>query len=133
MVRHRSWLLAVLVAAMLARSSVAGPPDPMALAIRINGHLEARWRADKIHPAPLAADAEFLRRAFLDLTGRIPSSADVHEFLADESAEKRGKLLERLLDDARFSVQFANVWRADLLPELASDRGAVIFKAGFEA
>ncbi len=35
--------------------------------------------------APLASDEEFLRRIHLDLTGRIPSSADVRAFLADSS------------------------------------------------
>ena len=41
-------------------------------------------RRDGIPNAPLANDQEFLRRVTLDLTGRIPSPADVREFLADK-------------------------------------------------
>lgn len=47
--------------------------------------------------APLAADAEFLRRLYLDLTGIIPTAAEAREFLADSDAEKRTKLIDRLL------------------------------------
>jgi hypothetical protein len=85
-----------------------------------------------VRPAPRADDAEFLRRAYLDLAGRIPRPADVHEFLADRAADKRAKLIDQLLEEPRFAVHFANVWRAELLPEAASDRQAALFKAGFE-
>jgi hypothetical protein len=102
------------------------------LAGRIDKRLEAHWKANKVRPAPVADDAEFLRRASLDITGRIPRPADVHAFLVDRSVEKRRQLIDRLLDEPRFAVHFANVWRAELLPELASNREAAIFQAGFE-
>src|SRR5262245_22427788 len=135
MVRDRFLLLlpAFAAALFLPRPVVAGPPDPLALANRIDERLETRWKADKVQPAPLADDAEFLRRAFLDITGRIPRPADVHEFLADTSADKRRKLIDQLLDDPRFAVHFANVWRSESLPEVASNRAAGVFQAGFEA
>jgi hypothetical protein len=135
MVRDRFiFLMPALAAALYLTGPVAaGSPDPSELASRIDKRLETRWKADKVHPAPLADDAEFLRRAFLDITGRIPRPADVHEFLADKSSDKRRKLIDGLLDDPRFAVHFANVWRAELLPEIASNRGAEVFQAGFEA
>lgn len=46
---------------------------------------------------PPASDAEFLRRAALDLTGMPPSAADARAFLADQSPDKREKLIDRLL------------------------------------
>jgi hypothetical protein len=134
----RSGRLRLLVAALVALvpspgRAAEGPPDPAELAARIDRRLEARWQADRVRSAPLAEDSEFLRRAFLDLTGRIPRPADVHEFLADPSADKRARLVDRLLDDPRYAVHFANVWRAALAPEITSRPEAAVFQAGFEA
>src|SRR5689334_20459020 len=50
-----------------------------------------------ITPAPLASDAEFLRRVSLDLTGRLPTPEAVTRFLADPSQDKREKLIDSLL------------------------------------
>src|SRR5262245_30209064 len=99
MVQDRFHLLMPALAAALCWTApvAAAPPDPSELAGRIDKRLEARWKQDKVQPAPLADDAEFLRRAYLDITGRIPRPADVHEFLADRSADKRRKLIDRLL------------------------------------
>jgi hypothetical protein len=134
MVPHRLGLLAAALGAMsLVEPADAGAPDPSRLAARIDRRLETRWQANQIHPAPCADDAEFLRRACLDIAGRIPRPADVHAFLADPSADKRRQLIDRLLDNPRFAVHFANLWRADLLPETASSREAALFQAGFES
>src|SRR5262249_13530760 len=105
--------------------------DPADLAARIDRRLAVRFEAEGVTPAPRADDAEFLRRAYLDVTGRIPRSADVHEFLADTSIDRRAKLIDQLLQQPRFAVHFANVWRADLLPETTSPQGGP-FKVGFE-
>jgi hypothetical protein len=122
----------VLTVLVFVSRAITDPADPAELAARIDQRLEARWQADRVQPAPRANDAEFLRRAYLDVTGRIPRAADVHEFLADTSAHKRRQLIERLLAEPRFAVHFANVWRAELLPETASSREAAVFQAGFE-
>jgi hypothetical protein len=120
---------------VIAACSIAVPgraADPADLAGRIDARLSARWSADRVQPAPPADDAEFLRRVYLDLAGRIPRPADVYEFLADKSVDKRSKLIDRLLDEPRFAVHFANVWRAELLSEAAANREAALFQAGFE-
>jgi hypothetical protein len=48
--------------------------------------------------APIASDAEFLRRVYLDLAGTIPTAAEARAFLADRGATKRAQLIDRLLD-----------------------------------
>jgi hypothetical protein len=111
----------------------AADPDPQELADRIDRHLAARWQAVGARPAPPADDAEFLRRAYLDLTGRIPTPRDVHDFLADRSPDKRRRLIDELLDSPRHARHFAAVWRALLLPEASASREARFFQAGFEA
>src|SRR5262249_51390179 len=133
MVRERLSLLgAALTALVLAGRAAAGGPDPSALAARIDKHLDAHWKAEKGQPAPPPGHAGFLAPAYPDITGRIPRPADVHAFLADKSADKRRKLIDRLLEDPRFAVHFANVWRAEWLPETASNPAAAAFQVGFE-
>jgi hypothetical protein len=110
----------------------AAPPDPQALADRIDARLNERLKAAKVTPAPAASDAEFHRRAHLDLCGRIPSAKEVHDFLADPSADKRVKLIDDLLDTPRHASHFAAVWRAALAPETAAVPEARLFQAGFE-
>ena len=133
MLRNRLCLLASALMTMVCLGqAIADAPDPMVLAIGIDKQLETRWKAEKVQPAPIADDAEFMRRAYLDITGRIPRPAEIHTFLTDNSANKRRRLIDRLLDDPRFAIHFANLWRAVLLPEAASNREAAIFQAGFE-
>jgi hypothetical protein len=53
--------------------------------------------------APVASDAEFLRRATLDLNGTIPRAADTRAFLADSSSDKRAKLVDKLIAGPAFA------------------------------
>jgi hypothetical protein len=103
--------------------------DARALAGRIDRHLEKAWAANKIVPAAPADDAEFLRRVYLHLAGRIPSVAEARRFLADTDPDKRIKEVERLLDGQRYPAHMASVWRALMLPE-ASAGGDLRFPGG---
>ena len=60
-------------------------------------------------PAPLCTDAEFLRRAYLDLTGKIPTAEEATVFLEDTRPEKRGKLIDMLLEQPHFDRNFMRV------------------------
>ncbi len=61
-----------------------------------------RMAAAGIQSAPLASDAEFLRRVTLDLTGRIPSAADVQAFMADANPSKRDQKIDALIGTPEF-------------------------------
>ena len=78
--------------------------------------LAAEWKAAGVAPAPTAADGEFLRRAYLDLTGVIPRVSEVREFLADERPDKREQLVDRLLASPRYATHMATTWRNRILP-----------------
>ncbi len=123
-------LLAVVGILLLAASASA---DPQKLADRIDAHLDARFAAEKVTPAPPADDAEFLRRAYLDMTGRIPTPRAVHDFLADTDPHKRARLIDELLETPRHASHFAAVWRAALVPEVAAVPESRVFRPGFEA
>jgi len=127
---NRFWINLIVLVTLATPLTAA---EPRALAQRIDHHLAQHWKADKVQPAPLADDAEFLRRVYLDLTGRIPLPRDVHDFLADKDPDKRRQLVDDLLDSPRHSTHFANVWRALLIPEVAASAEARVFQIGFEA
>jgi hypothetical protein len=73
-----------------------------------------KWRTVGIAPSPTASDPEFLRRACLDVTGALPTPQEVREFLADTSADKRDRLVDRLLAHDRYAIFWASKW-GDLL------------------
>lgn len=123
----------LLVLLAIGNPLAAAPSDPRALAARIDHHLAARWKTDNIQPAPIADDAEFLRRVYLDLTGWIPLPSDVYEFLADKDPQKRRKVVDQLLDSPRHATHFSNVWRTLMIPEAAANAEARVFQIGFEA
>lgn len=106
----------------LCCAAEAGKPSPTRdmsaaeLAARIDEVLAAGWQAAGVAPAPPADDAEFLRRASLDLIGKIPAVSEVRSFLADRSPDKRSRLVESLLARGGYANHFANLWRELLLP-----------------
>ncbi|HEX5104086.1 MAG TPA: DUF1549 and DUF1553 domain-containing protein, partial [Pirellulaceae bacterium] len=55
-------------------------------------------------PSDLASDSEFLRRVYLDVTGTLPTSAEVEAFLADTSANKRAATIDRLLETPAYAA-----------------------------
>lgn len=57
---------------------------------------------DGIRPAPLSDDQEFLRRAYLDLTGRIPSVEQVRSFVSDTNPAKRDAVIDSLVGTEEF-------------------------------
>lgn len=65
-------------------------------------------------PAPLCTDDEFLRRAFLDTAGILPTPEEGQAFLADTSPDKREKLIEKLLVRPEFVDYWTYKW-SDLL------------------
>lgn len=90
----------------------AGPLPPPAT--RIDQLVSARWQELGIRPAGLSSDAAFLRRAFIDVTGTLPSAAEASAFLADSAPGKRAVLIDSLLAREEFADYWALKW-SDLL------------------
>ena len=67
----------------------------------------AQMSADGVPPAPSTTDSEFLRRIYLDLTGRIPSPADARQFIDSTSPTKRADLVESLLSSPAYADQLS--------------------------
>jgi hypothetical protein len=113
----------------------AAKPSTMAvqdLADWIDARFGEEYARAGAKPADAVDDATFLRRISLDLQGRIPSVAQVRDFVADKSEYKRSDYVEKLLSDGRTSERFAQrsaehlgrVWRRMMIP--ASAPGAAM-------
>src|SRR5205807_5389556 len=72
------------------------------------------WRDLALVPSELGGDEQFIRRVSLDITGTLPTPAEVMAFAADRDAQKRAKLVDALLEKPEYSYFFANKW-ADIL------------------
>ncbi len=70
----------------------------------------AKLESLRIPPSPDANDAAFLRRAYLDATGTLPSAASARAFLADQSASKRQALIDRLLQSPEYVDYWTYKW-----------------------
>ncbi len=134
------WILSAFVAGLIGSvclgndAASLGPPDEVArVAAEIDRLIAAAWEANGVTPAPVADDAEFIRRAHLDICGRIPPASAVRDFLDDESADKRRRLVDRLLGTATYIVHSTNLWRAAMIPEADADQQIRFFLPGFEA
>jgi hypothetical protein len=92
------------------------PLAPEELSRRVDEELVAVWQANAIRPVGPATDAEFMRRVYLDLTGRIPSVSEVQEFLEEPAADRREALVDQLLGHHDHATHLAAVWREILLP-----------------
>ena len=73
-----------------------------------------KWRELGLVPAELSTDAAFIRRATLDITGRLPTPDQVTAFVADANPNKREVLVDKLVDSPAYADFFAGKW-ADIL------------------
>jgi hypothetical protein len=116
----------------VVEAASAAPPvrDARALSARIDELIEARLAKDGVKPAPMADDAEFFRRLSLDVNGRIPSVAQLTDFLDDTRSDKRRLWTDELLDgrdNAPLYVNhFTNLWRRRLLAHTPAQPALVI-------
>jgi hypothetical protein len=89
-------------------------PDVMEGARRIDELVRARLKVKGISPAALCSDPVFLRRAYLDVIGRIPTAEEAKEFLEDKDPNRRATLIDRLLAHRDFAEFWTMKW-CDLL------------------
>ena len=97
---------------LVAARQVAGlmdSPNPPKPANRIDEFVFAKLSALGIRPA-LCSDAVFVRRAYLDLTGKLPSADEAKEFIQSSDANKRVALIDSLLDHPAHIDYWAMKW-----------------------
>ena len=83
-------------------------PAERAIAAVVDHYIDACLSSAKVQPAPAADDANLVRRLTLDLVGRVPTPLEVQEFVASRAADKREKLVDRLIASEAFADHQVN-------------------------
>jgi len=113
---HRLSAQAEAVAPSSTRRRVTNPPkgDPFIAKNFIDSEIFGKMVRDGIVWTSRSSDTEFLRRVTIDLTGEIPDAATVRAFVADQTADKRDRAIDRLLASDAFTDRWT-MWFGDLV------------------
>ena len=91
-------------------STAAETPIPE----QIDAAIAAKMKAEEVTAAPQADDRTLIRRTTLDLVGRTPTTQEVEAFVQSTDADKRAKLVDRLLASPAFARYQAYLFEAAL-------------------
>jgi len=93
---------------MLPVSDKVGDKYPkIATRTKVDELVLTKLRKVGIVPSDVAGDTEFLRRVSLDATGTLPTPTEIREFVADQSADKRAKKIDELLNRPAYAAWWA--------------------------
>ena len=109
--RAKAALYRLLASQRLAQ--IMESPQPPQPANRIDEIVFAKLKALGIQPA-LCSDGVFVRRAYLDITGKLPTADEARAFIQDSNPQKRVVLIDRLLDQPAHFDYWAMRW-SDIL------------------
>jgi hypothetical protein len=93
----------------------------------VDTHVFAKLKQMSISPSGLSEDYEFVRRAYLDCIGRMPTTAEAKAFLADKDPKKRERLIDTLVD----TPEFADFWALKWADVLRSSRKTIQVKGSY--
>lgn len=101
----------LLIGGLVAVGQAANYPEPDIAQVKmVNAAFTQQWKDYGLTPAAVEDDGKWCRRVFLDLIGRIPTYEELNRFVRDRDAKKREKLVDMLLEDSRYTEEFANHW-----------------------
>jgi hypothetical protein len=86
-----------------------------AVAAAVDSAIEANLRAMNITPEELCDDHTFIRRVTLDLTGQIPSVAEIGAFLAHPAGDRRASKIAELIKEPEYADHWASFWTTVLV------------------
>jgi hypothetical protein len=105
---------------------IAANPSARETADQIDDLLAEEVFSEAAKLAPRVGDAMFLRRAWLDIVGDIPTPEHVTAFLLDPAPDKRERVVRELLDDPQYGQNWARYWRDVILVRRLEDRAAIV-------
>jgi len=93
----------------------------------IDHQVFAKLKMLSIQPSELCTDQEFIRRAYLDVCGILPTAEETKAFLASADKDKRARLIDRLLE----RPEYADFWTLKWCDVLRSDRKTIQVKGTY--
>lgn len=76
----------------------------------VDKHVFAKLQSLRINPSELSSDQVFLRRAYLDLLGILPTADEARQFISDRRKDKRARVIDELLERPEFAEFWALKW-----------------------
>ena len=83
---------------------------PQSKTYLLDKFLIQQWRQLEIAPSNLASDEVFIRRVSIDISGTLPTSEEVQDYIDDKRPDKRERLIDRLLERPEYASYFAMKW-----------------------
>jgi Protein of unknown function (DUF1549)/Protein of unknown function (DUF1553) len=117
------------VTASSAKPAIAAPPATKFGVTEVDAALRAEWSRAGIAPRGRADDAQWLRRAYVDVVGTIPPPDVAAAFARDPATDKRAKMVDALMASAAYADHWMNYWDEELLGRDA--RGAALDRGAF--
>jgi hypothetical protein len=110
------------VARLTAGNAAAAAPADIPARTFIDDEIFGRLNKEGIRSAPLSSDEEFVRRIYLDLTGRIPTPDQIREFQANGSdlMTRRDALIDKLVDSPEYVDKWSH-WFSEWLQMTANN------------
>ena len=128
MVRYQS-NVSVFSASVLLGAPVENLPTPKNF---VDEYVFANLKEIGIPPSPPCGDSQFLRRATLDISGRLPTEEETNAFLGNHDADKRDRVIDTLLQSPDYADFFASKWTA-LLKNRRDDTIDIVANFAFHA
>ncbi len=92
------------------RNTLAERRSVEKVAKEIDQAIVAAWKDQGLTPTPPCTDEDFVRRAYLDLVGTIPSAEQAEAFVKDQRFDKRAQLVDSLIASPGYSRHMADLW-----------------------
>jgi hypothetical protein len=110
----KNLFLTTITAFALSTPALTASINPLEAAKKIDSVLAAHWAKQGVKINPAADDNTLVRRLYIDIVGRIPTSRETEEFLQSKSPTKRQDLITKLMNSEGYVQNSFNYW-ADVL------------------
>jgi len=120
-----------LLSLLVITTSAQAAPDTQSAAREIDAILQADWKKNNLQGNPEVDDHTFVRRLYLDVTGRIPTTRETETFLSSQAPDKRAKLIDFLLNSEGYVQNSFNYWADVLRTQSNGSQAGVITGAAY--
>lgn len=112
----REWIAALAAApAPVAEQKPAAPREFSSVTAAVDTLIAEGWEKRRVRPAAEVDDHTWCRRVYLDLIGRIPTTAETAAFMQGNKDERRAALVDRLIASEEYAIRLRELWDTFLM------------------